>query len=181
MSLTSRLHLTKGHAWSRSRRQREVWSRFLPSPWSSFGGALWPAGWHETDRKVVNFPRQVTASPGAISHSPGRSNADETLAGGTGSRAAAGSPQGGDTSETGGRRRHGPGVWRWESPIPSAAVGAGRRSYFLCRLRLRGLRLGCRVRHGLPQRGGRCCHSQRHHQGRLPAQWGDYKESPVNQ
>jgi hypothetical protein len=32
----------------------------------------------------------------------GRSNADETLAGGTGSRAAAGSPQGDDTSETGG-------------------------------------------------------------------------------
>ena len=64
-----------------------------------FGGALWPAGWRENDRKVVNFPRQVSASPAAISHSPGRSNADETLAGGRGSRAAAGSPQGGDTSE----------------------------------------------------------------------------------
>jgi hypothetical protein len=67
-----------------------------------FGGALWPAGWRETVRKVVNFPRQVSASPGAISHSSGRSDADETLAGGTGSGAAAGSPQGGDTSETGG-------------------------------------------------------------------------------
>ena len=51
------------------------------------------------DRKVVNFPRQVLASPAAISHSPGRSNTDKTPAGGRGSRAAAGSPLGGDTSE----------------------------------------------------------------------------------
>jgi hypothetical protein len=88
------------HVWSRSRRQREVWSRFLPSAWSSFGGALWPTA--GAKRIVRWFPRQVSASPGAILHSSGRSNADETLAGGTGSRAAAGSPQGGDTSETGG-------------------------------------------------------------------------------
>ena len=58
-------------------------------------------GLARNDRKVVNFPRQVWASPAAISYSPGRSNVDETLAGGRGSRAAAGSPLGGDTFEPG--------------------------------------------------------------------------------
>ena len=55
-------------------------------------------------------------------------------------------------------------------------VGTGRRSDLLCGLRLRGLRLGSRVRHGLPQRGGRSCHSR--WPGCRPAPSG-IKESPV--
>jgi hypothetical protein len=39
-------------------------------------------------------------------------------------------------------------------PALAEKSGGGGRSDLLCGLRLRGLRLGARVRHGLPQRGG---------------------------
>jgi hypothetical protein len=107
-----------GCVWSRSRRQREVWSRFLPSRWSSFGGALWPAGWHATDRKVVNFPRQVTASPGAISHSPGAIRCRRHPSGWDRISRCGGIAPGRRHIRDRGRRRHGPGNMALESPIP---------------------------------------------------------------
>src|SRR6516162_8658550 len=62
--------------------------------------------------------------------------------------------------------------------VCSTGGGAGGRSDLLYPLRLRGLRLGSRVRHELPQRGGRCCHSRRPRCRPAPS---GIKESPVNQ
>ena len=59
------------HVWSRNRRQRGVWSRFLPSTWSSFWWRSMARGLARNDRKVVDLQRQVSPSPAAISHSPG--------------------------------------------------------------------------------------------------------------
>jgi hypothetical protein len=72
------------HVWSRNRRQREVWSRFLPSAWSSSGGALWPAGWRETIVRWLILPGKSRRPSRAISHSPGRPSVTRPLAGGTG-------------------------------------------------------------------------------------------------
>jgi len=46
------------HVWSRNRRQREVWSRFLPSTWSSFWWRSMARGLAGPDRNRVNFGRQ---------------------------------------------------------------------------------------------------------------------------
>src|SRR5262249_7469648 len=82
------------------------------------GGALWPAGWGETDRKVVNFVRQVSAFPrGHIAkfwaikcrRDPG---GRDRIA-----RCGGIAPERRHIRDRG-RRRHGPGVWHWRALYP---------------------------------------------------------------